>query len=253
MSLHDESSRDGTISRRDRGESSDPSRFSHSPAGAESGPSRSASSITGLHESGHVLVARFYGLPVKCATVVANVYFHGMVLGPNSDPDASPETLIADAEALCDQALRNMPGPGEPLDDAAVWSCHATCRCIELLAGYAAEKAAGYAGDNEAGSTDLRIAEIYGATVCSRAALPAFLTYCRTEAAEILRAHWLAIPAIAEALDRNGTLSGGELDELISEAQFQVTRAAELARRKKMKEMTANAENFLADTIGESY
>jgi hypothetical protein len=39
-------------------------------------------------------------------------------------------------------------------------------------------------------------------------------------------------------------MTGAELDELIAEAEFQVAREAERARRKKMAEMTANAENF---------
>jgi len=204
--------------------------------------------VTALHEAGHVLVARFYGLPVKCATVVATAHFHGMVVAPDSDPNASPEELIEAAEALCEQVTRNVPGPGESLDDMAVWSVHATSRCVELLAGYAAERLAGYAC-NEAGSTDRKIAEIYAGTVCSAGALSAFLDYCRAEATEILRAHWLAVPAIAENLDRRGTMTGAELDELISEAEFQIAREAELRRRKKMAEMTASAENFLAGTI----
>jgi hypothetical protein len=188
------------------------------------------------------LVARYYGLPVKCATVIANAHFHGQVLRP-PDPDATPQAILEAAEALCAQAMAAMPAPGESLDDAAVWSCHATCRCIELLAGYACERIAGYAGD-EAGSVDLRIAEIFAGTVCSPGALSAFLDYCRAEATEILRAHWPAVPAVAEALDRNGTMTGAELDELIQEVEFQIARAAELGRRRKMTEMTASAEKF---------
>jgi len=41
--------------------------------------------------------------------------------------------------------------------------------------------------------------------------------------------------ALAAALDRKGTLSGAELDELIGEAGFPVARAAELERRKKWR------------------
>lgn len=134
------------------------------------------------------------------------------------------------------------------MDDVAVWSCHATCRCVELLGGFAAERLGGYVADGEADSTDLRLARIYGGTVCSPGALSAFLDYCRAEAAEILRAHWPAIPAIAEMLDRRGTMTGAELDELIAEAEFQVSREAELARRTKMTEMAASAEKFLTNT-----
>jgi hypothetical protein len=119
-------------------------------------------------------------------------------------------------------------------------------RCADAsnLAGFAAERLGGLAADGEADSTDLKLAKIYGGTVCSPGALSAFIDYCRAEAVEILRAHWPAVPAIAEALDRRGTMTGAELDELIAEAEFQVSREAELARRRKMTEMTASAEIF---------
>jgi len=73
---------------------------------------RPSCSVTALHEAGHVLVARFFGLPVKCATVVATAHFHGMVVAPDSDPNASPEELIEAAEALCEQVTRERAGPG---------------------------------------------------------------------------------------------------------------------------------------------
>jgi len=59
-----------------------------------------------LHEAAHALVGRFYGLPVKLATVVANEFFHGMVLAPVIRmPVQRP---LRDAEALCGQVVQHM-------------------------------------------------------------------------------------------------------------------------------------------------
>jgi len=115
----------------------------------------------------------------------------------------------------------------------------------ELLAGFAGERLAGYAGDGEAGSSDLAIAGVFAGTIAAPSAVPAYLNFCRRSAEAILRDHWPAVLSLAGKLDARGTLDGAEIDRIIEEAEFQVARAAELARRKKMKEMTASAENFL--------
>jgi hypothetical protein len=48
-------------------------------------------SVTALHESGHILVGRYFGLPVASATVLASEHFHGQVLAPEADLEATPQ------------------------------------------------------------------------------------------------------------------------------------------------------------------
>jgi len=47
---------------------------------------------------------------------------------------------------------REMPGPGEDPMETAPWHVHVQCRVTELLAGYVAERQAGYAAEGEANS-----------------------------------------------------------------------------------------------------
>jgi hypothetical protein len=216
---------------------------------------RPACSITSLHESAHCIVGRFLGLPIAAVTVVATEHFFGRCLGPLSNPEDSPETLLATAEAMCAQALAAMPRAGEDgLEFAAPWIAHVASRVAELVAGFCGERVGGYDGAGEAFSSDLAIAKVYAASIAAPGAIDAYLEFCRRSAEAILRDHWPSVVAVAEVLDRRGTLTGAELDELIIEAaEFKVAREAELARRKKMAEIIASAENFLARTIGNSH
>jgi hypothetical protein len=142
-----------------------------------------------------------------------------MVVGPEGNPDAPPEELLETAEALCSKAAAFMPGAGESLEEAAVWFVHAQCRVTELVAGFSAERQAGYAGDGEAGSTDLRLAKIYAATICQPGAINAYLEFARQQASEILKSYWHAVEAVARTLDARKTLAGADIDLLIFKAE----------------------------------
>jgi hypothetical protein len=204
-------------------------------------------SVTALHEAGHIVVARYLGLPVASATVLANAHFHGIVLGPEGDPNASPEQLAKAAEALCAQAAAIMPSPGEDLVEAASWLVHVTSRCAELLAGFVVEKLGGYAGKNEPQSTDLQLARIYAASCHAPAAVEAFLEYCRAVAASILVDHFGALKAVAQALDASGMMTGAELDVVIFEAEGEATQARELERREASAGAIRRAAAFIEE------
>ena len=113
----------------------------------------------------------------------------------------------------------------------------------ELVAGFCGERVGGYDGAGEAGSSDLAIAQVYAASIAAPVSI-AYLDFCRRSAEAALRDHWPAVLALATELDAKGTLDGAEIDQVISEAESQVSREAEQSRRRKMKEMAASAENF---------
>jgi len=221
---------------------------------SSSGTGRPDCSLTALHEASHCIVGRYFGLPIAAVTVVASEHFFGRCLGPASNPDDSPEMLLAAAEAICTQALAARPLPGEDaLEFAGPWFAHVASRMTELVAGFAGERLGGYSASGEGGSSDIAIAKVFAGTIAAPSAVPAYLDFCRRSAEAILRDHWPAVLSLAAELDARGTLDGADIDRIIEAAEFKVAREAELARRKKMAEMIASAENFLARTIGNSH
>jgi hypothetical protein len=114
------------------------------------------------------------------------------------------------------------------------------------LAGHAAEKIAGYSGE-DTGSTDLRIAGIYAATVCLPGSVPAYLDFCRAQAAAILKTHWFAVFDLAAALDRHGTLDGPAIDQVIAMAVQGAALTAERQRRDAFKLAQERATLFMKE------
>jgi hypothetical protein len=219
--------------------------LSPSPCGA--GLRRPDCSVTALHESAHCVFGRFYGLPIATVTVVASEHFYGRCFGPLSRLEDGPEDLLACAAAMCAQALAaQCHAPERIASSPLLGSPIAASRVTELVAGFCGERVGGYDGAGEAGSSDLTIATVFAATIAAPSAIGAYLDFCRRSAEAILRDHWPAVLALATELDARGTLDGAEIDRIIEEAEFQVARAAELARRKKMAEMAKSAEKFNA-------
>jgi hypothetical protein len=183
-------------------------------------------------------------------TVIAKAHFRGRCLGPAADPQATPEAQMEAVSALCAQATTHMPRAGESgLETASPWLWEVRESTIELMAGCQGEQTAGYPSDDEASTLDSRLAVIYATTFCAPAAIPAYLAYCQREAAAILEAHWPALKALAEALDTHGTLSGAEVDQIISEALARVDQAAEQQRRETCRRATQNALTFVKEII----
>jgi hypothetical protein len=85
--------------------------------------------------------------------------------------------------------------------------------------------------DESSYETEFGLAEIYAESICSPAAVPAFLVYCRQEAREVLTTYWTAVLAIAAALEAAGSITGEEIDVEIAEAVARKGVETEKARR----------------------
>ena len=121
------------------------------------------------HEASHVLVARFFGLPVQAVTIIPSEHFAGRVLAPEANPNTLPEAQIEATERLCDQVRALLPEAGEDPADGAVWAVHAHYRVIELLAGREGEARATSAAVRLDNSTDIAQARLYAGTICQPA------------------------------------------------------------------------------------
>jgi len=151
--------------------------FDGEPRGVSSSAPRGCASPLAFHESGHVLVSRFYGLPIKSVTIVPTAFYGGRVLGLDADQDASPAEQIAATARLCQQARALLAGPGEDLADGSIWAMHAACRTIELMAGHAGERLFDERAPPLDWATDLALARLYASTICAPAAIAAYLHF----------------------------------------------------------------------------
>jgi hypothetical protein len=86
--------------------------------------------------------------------------------------------------------------------------------------------------------------------VASARAVPAFLAYCRAEAAALIRDHLGSAKAIADALVERGELTGAEVDEIIAVALVRETMNDEKARQRKWRGVEANAERLAINQTG---
>jgi hypothetical protein len=113
------------------------------------------------------------------------------------------------------------------------------------VAGRAAEAIAGIDSNSETAATDMALAKLYAGTVCiSESAISSFIGYCSAEARELLKVHWRAVEAVANALKEHKTLDGEAIDRIILEAEADATHEAEIIRRERMAAMTENAQRF---------
>jgi hypothetical protein len=81
-------------------------------------------------------------------------------------------------------------------------------------------------------------------------AIPAFLAYCKAEAAALITDHLGAAKAIADALVERGELSGAEVDDIIDIALAREGLDDEKTRCKRWRAVEANAERLALNQTG---
>lgn len=204
----------------------------------------------GVHEAGHITVGRSLGSAYGGATLVPGVNFSAKVWGPGGDRCSA----LSDAgEELYIEARPILPSAGELRDEAAPLLVHSHIRCVELLAGHAAEAVLHPDATPLNAGHDRKEAGAYAAVVCcSPTAIDAFLGYAFTEAKALIERYRHVVVALADALVEKRTLSGEEIDAVIYTALVARDQEIERARRRCMAAVNDNAKKFLEELRRES-
>ncbi len=197
-----------------------------------------------VHEAAHCVAARALGMPIGSVTIDAGDGYEGRVFGP------AGTVSQLDAGCIVAEALLLLPGIGEDRADAAEWMVHAQARTIELMAGVEGELLTFPDEATFIARQDGIDAQAYAGSLCrSPAAVDAFISYARREAAELLGTNRSAHRALTDALLIHRTMSGERVDQVIAEALAAEDIKAEQARRADWQTVQANAAAFLNEKV----
>jgi hypothetical protein len=206
----------------------------------------------GIHEAGHCIVARLFGVPVHFATTIpdAKLGFGGRAMigfGPPVNRTTGDNYLTVDEIArTVDQ---HMPRPGEDRGWAAEWYAAVHENVVELLAGAAAEAVAFGRANDRTSRSDYAKAQRYARTICtSHASAEKYLEFALFEAAELIESYRTVLLALADELVKKRELDGSEVDQIISAALVALDRDRELSRRAGWHEVAERAQAFRTQT-----
>jgi hypothetical protein len=174
-----------------------------------------------VHESGHILTGKIFNFPVGLATVDPGDGYSGMV-SANGDLSLLSSERVHD---LIDLVRPAMPQPGQSRIEAAEFYTHSHFRIVELLAGTEAERIM-FDFEPLVARHDLDEAKSFASILCSSPeSIDAFIEYGRAEARALLNKHRHILVALANELVARRTLTGVEIDEIISCAPERARRA----------------------------
>jgi hypothetical protein len=204
-----------------------------------------------IHESGHAIAARLLGQPLGGATIDPdpNGRWGGLVWGPRHSV-AYGKDEDSDVPEICEKLRDLMPRDGEPRGDAADIYLHALNRCIELAAASVAERML-LEGEPVPSVSDVEQA-VGLASLCCRSAeaVEVFLAFAEQQAHDLIYPHVPIIMSLATVLRIRRTLTGEEIDKLISDVQARKALAIEHARRKQWQRTVENAASFALSSRG---
>ena len=204
------------------------------------------------HEIGHCFTARALGDFVHFVTIIPDLTpggFAGRTVrsGPPSELTLTdcPEIKTDQILSICERLERLTPEIGSPRMESAEFYQRALNNVIELVAGDAAElilhpdlSSLGAVHDFVEADAFARVA------VVGQPAVMALVEYCRAEATALLTANIDVVNALVEALIESGTLTGEQVDEIISNCITVRSMAAERQRRVDWKQRESNAATF---------
>jgi hypothetical protein len=205
------------------------------------------------HEIGHALVGRCLGTELHSVTIIPAGGFEGRCRSIAYQAQqfyAPPENQTTEIVDLCDRARQLMPELGVNRIEAAEFFQRATVLCIEFVAGTVAEQI--FHPDLEPLPTvhDAIEAEAFASlAVASQRAIPAFLAYCRAEAAALITDNRAIAEAIIDALIEHGELSGAAVDEIIARASAEESLIADRKRQTDWQRVIESAAR-LATFVG---
>jgi hypothetical protein len=201
------------------------------------------------HEIGHAFITRALGNSVHSVTAVRGENFEGRCIrsGPASELtfDDNPEAQTEEIISVCDRLARMQPELGSGRIDDAEFVVRGQSMVIELVAGRIAEEVL-FPDQPSLGAVHDDIEANAFARVCVAAqpAVRALISYCESEARAMLHENIDIVRALVEALILHGTLSGAEVDAIISAAVTARAMAKERARRVEWARALASAEAF---------
>jgi hypothetical protein len=205
------------------------------------------------HESGHAFAARALGTVLHSVSIIPGNGFEGRCrsIGYQSQLYEKPEHETVAIVALCERAQRLTPELGVNRVESAEFFQRATVLAIELCAGSVAETILHPHEEPLPTSHDqIEAAAFASLAVASPRAIPAFLEYCKAEAAALITDHLGAAKAIADALVERGELSGAEVDDIIAIGLAQKALDEEKARQRKWHAVEANAGMLALNQTG---
>jgi hypothetical protein len=204
------------------------------------------------HEvGGHAYVGRALGTNVDFVTILPSGGYAGRCVrrgAPSSQLNLLAPTPAPTTTQLVDIcASIGAPQIGSRRVEIAEEMARAMIMITELVSGSVCERIM-YPDLLALGAEhDMIEARALASVVCSSpGAIGAMLAYAEAEAEALIRAHLPVVTALIDQLVEHGTLSGEQVDEIISGAIAAEIVAAEHQRRRKWDEAVKNAAIFAA-------
>ncbi|WGR70190.1 MULTISPECIES: hypothetical protein [unclassified Bradyrhizobium] len=199
-----------------------------------------------IHEAGHAVCARLLGHDVGGVTLIPDATrgYEGLCWGVGH-AEAFAEGR-GDASDVHDALAQQMPRAGEDRRAVADVFENVYTKCIEFLAGRAAERMV-LDGEPAVPADDLRQARELALLICkSEEAIETFLGHCDLAARDLLMPYGDVVIVLSTVLRIKRTLSGAEIDEIIRGLEAQKALATEHRRRAEWKRCEQAADWFRA-------
>jgi hypothetical protein len=199
-----------------------------------------------IHEAGHIVAARVLGHPLGGATVDPGSDYEGRVWG-EAHEEAFAEGR-GDASDVRETIAPAMPKPGEDISSVSDVFASVYGHCIELTAGWAAERMLSGDDDSRSALDDLRQARELALLFCkSEEAIDTFILHCDAAARDLLMSYGDVVMVLSVVLRIKRTLDGAEIDRIIWDVEARKALAAEHRRRAEWRKSELEAAHFWAE------
>jgi hypothetical protein len=199
-----------------------------------------------VHEAGHAVCARVLGHEVGGVTVNPDALrgYEGLCWGVGHT-EAFAEGR-GDASDVREAIASEMPQAGEDRRHVADVFAEVYAKCIEFLAGRAAERLL-LEDEPAPPADDLRQARELTLLICkSEEAIESFLTHCDIAARDLSMPYGDVVIVLSTVLRIKRTLDGAEIDKIISDVEAGKALAIERRRRAEWRRREKSAEHFVA-------